>query len=159
MGSLIKRLRKRTHLWILLSIFMCLSMIVTYLIYSAPSRLQVTRSENRINNLPAMERTITNKFSVMRLYFEINLLPAFPKGMISCPAANGTEYNLAFYQGETLMSDVVLYPTGCERVKLTTGEYKWALDRKFINYSEVVRSTLNLSIADFYGSQNGRSFR
>ena len=46
--------------------------------------------------LPRLDQTITDSGTVARLRADIDRLPAFPAGAISCPVDFGTSYTLVF---------------------------------------------------------------
>jgi hypothetical protein len=88
-----------------------------------PTSLQVSfvnlLPENHYSPFPT--RTVVNKQAVQQLYTAALKLPR-PKytwmnsryfSSVSCPVDLGLEYHLRFFYQQTLMREMIVYPTGC----------------------------------------------
>ena len=79
--------------------------------------LQVVRPAG---NFPAFTTTVHNATSVQQFYNLAYALPSPPQGGESCPADDGTVYNLTFLNGTTSVQTMVLQASGCQRLFITT---------------------------------------
>ena len=86
-----------------------------------PTSLQVS-FVNRIPSnhyRPFPTRTVVDAQAVQQLYTAALTLP-HPKhvSVMNCPVDLGLEYHLRFFYQQTLMKEMVLYPTGCASLLL-----------------------------------------
>lgn len=93
--------------------------------------------------LPPLDQTITDAATVVRLWADIEGLPTFPAGTISCPIDFGTSYTLTFNDPGQPALMAVISALGCRPVKLSDGRVLWALDSPSL-YSDL-GSALELS--------------
>jgi hypothetical protein len=77
--------------------------------------------------LPPLAQTITDTEAVTRLRADIEGLPTFPAGTISCPADAGTSYTLLFNDPGQSALRAVVSAQGCRGVTLSDGRVLWAL--------------------------------
>jgi hypothetical protein len=77
--------------------------------------------------LPPIDRTITDTGTVARLRSDIEGLPTFPAGTISCPIDFGTSYTLVFNDPDQPALRAVVSALGCRGVTLSDGRVLWAL--------------------------------
>lgn len=96
-------------------------------------------------DLPPSVYTITNSAQADALYAAMRALPSFPKGTFFCPMDNGSEYDLTFYRGQTLISWAVVDPSGCQQVELPNGDIRWAFgqQRFWTAFAHAVRVPLS----------------
>lgn len=96
-------------------------------------------------DLPPSVYTITDSAQAGALYAAMRALPAFPKGMFFCPMDNGSEYDLAFYRGQTPISWAVVGASGCQQVELPNGDIRWAFGQKrfWTAFAQAVRVPLS----------------
>jgi len=85
-----------------------------------PTSLQVYRVNLIPENAypPFPPHTITAQQTVQRLYNMVQALPRWnsASGQMSCPVWSGLEYQLDFFQGQTLMQKVIYRPGGCSSI-------------------------------------------
>jgi hypothetical protein len=124
-------------------------------------RLVITRPEDTIDNLSAIQQEINDSVKVLKLYDEIHSLPEVIKSGLprSCPIEFFVKYYLDFYRGDRRISHAVLDPTGCPIVTLSNGVIKDALNEEGRMFINELQETLHYSNGEFYGYQNGRLLR
>jgi hypothetical protein len=93
---------------------------------SANTTLQITRTPG-LFILPALDQTINDPSTIDRLEADINRLPPFPAGAISCPVDFGTTYKLVFKADGAPTETAVISVLGCRGVILGDGRALWAL--------------------------------
>lgn len=71
--------------------------------------------------LPSIDQTITDPATVARLQADIDRLPPFPSGVLSCPIDFDTSYTLIFSIPDQPVLTAVISVKGCKRVTLTDG--------------------------------------
>jgi len=77
--------------------------------------------------VPQIDQTITNRDVAATLAGDIEGLPAFPPGFISCPVDFGTRYILTFSTVTGQIWSARVSAQGCRGVKLSDGRTLWAL--------------------------------
>lgn len=83
--------------------------------------VRITRNPGTFILLPPIDRTITDPATVTRLENDIDHLPAFPTGGMSCTIDFFTTYTLVFSNGTTPVLTAVVSALGCRVVTLSTG--------------------------------------
>lgn len=83
------------------------------------------------NHIPPFERTATDAAKVQRLYNALLALPAFPSGIIHCPADFGVVYHLTFFNQSVIVVQATVKPDGCRGVTLSNGQPRWVRDDQF----------------------------
>lgn len=78
--------------------------------------------------LPPLAQTITDRAIAGGLASDIESLPVFPSGIVSCPVDFGTSYTLAFSTAGGGAWSAVISVLGCRRVKLSDGRVLSALN-------------------------------
>ncbi len=94
---------------------------------AAATSLQITRTPG-LFILPAVDQTIDDPSTINRLQADIDQLPPFPSGTMSCPIDFGTSYNLVFTGAGLTTETAVISAQGCRAVKLSDGRVLWASD-------------------------------
>ena len=67
------------------------------------------------NHIPPFEQTVTDQAKMQRLYSALHALPAYPSGIITCPADFGVFYHLTFY-GVFRFAQANIQAGGCQGV-------------------------------------------
>jgi hypothetical protein len=76
--------------------------------------------------LPPLAVTITDPATAARLLDDINALPPFPAGTVSCPIDFGTSYTLTFRFAPPPQLTAVISAQGCRGVQLSDRRSLWA---------------------------------
>jgi hypothetical protein len=94
---------------------------------TAYASVEVTRTPG-LFILPAVDQTIDDQNTVRRLQADIDRLPPFPAGAISCPIDFGTSYKLVFMDAGLPTETAVVSAQGCQGVTLGDGRVLWAVN-------------------------------
>lgn len=129
---------------------------ITQLPNISPDKLVVIRPQDKIDNLPAFTKTITNQVIVKKLYDDISNLPFPPSGTISCPIQFFEQYTLFFSLHGTVVLQGTFNPTGCRIIQIQSGKARWAITKQGSQFIQDFQNALMLTNLEFYGSQNGR---
>jgi hypothetical protein len=76
------------------------------------------------NDIPPFERTVADAHRAIKVYTALQALPAFPKGVMSCPADFGVAYHLTFFRDQSNVSWARVESGGYEAVKLADGSVR-----------------------------------
>lgn len=112
-----------------------------------PTTLHVLRVNGIPENhyLPFSPRTVTDQHAVQQLYAAAKALPRLMlPGVINCPADRGLEYHLDFFQGQTLLQEMIYYPGGCTYIRLGKSDDR-ALTDSFLH---LFAQTIGISVAE-----------
>lgn len=76
------------------------------------------------NHIPPFERTVNNPAKVQRLLNALAALPAYPSGIMHCPADFGVVYHLAFQGQAFLYGQASIQAGGCQGMSFN-GTSRW----------------------------------
>jgi hypothetical protein len=109
--------------------------------------VMVARRTSGLANLPTLTRRVADPAVVQALYADIETLPPFPRGTISCPIDFGVEWVLRFYRGSEPLLTADLQAGGCGAATLEPGggRPRWTLTGSGPSLWRDLGRALNLS--------------